>query len=261
MDAPVLRQASYVRHDQARVNRHAVWRVRVEGKDGDVSAHLTGGTFAIMISSYPGINCAGRRLRVASREDVCVAAGQARCLKARRSRLHPAGRAEAGAKATSRANVQLSLLGPVRARRGPAELDVGPRQQRAILALLLVRANQLVTVDGMIALLWDQNPPGSAVNIIHKYIGCIRRLLEPDLQARASGRWLTRHGEAYRLAADEDMSDLIAFRRLVKAARSAHARGRPTAALDLLRQALACGGEPAARTCGSMAATGITSRR
>jgi DNA-binding SARP family transcriptional activator len=143
-------------------------------------------------------------------------------------------------------NVQFSLLGPVRARRGLAELDVGPRQQRAILALLLVRANQLVTVDGMIDLLWDRDPPGSSVNIIHKYIGCIRRLLEPDLAARASGRWLTRHGDAYRLAADEHMSDLIAFRRGVKDARSAHAEGRPSAALDRWLEALglwrgACG--------------------
>jgi DNA-binding SARP family transcriptional activator len=93
---------------------------------------------------------------------------------------------------------------------------------------------------------WGQDPPGSSVNIIHKYIGCIRRLLEPGLEARASGRWLTRHGEAYRLAADESTSDLIAFRRLVKEARSAHAEGRPAAALDLLLEALglwrgACG--------------------
>jgi DNA-binding SARP family transcriptional activator len=143
-------------------------------------------------------------------------------------------------------NVQFSLLGPMRARRGPAELNAGPRQQRAVLALLLVRANQLVTVDDMIELLWEQDPPGSAVNIIHKYIGGIRRLLEPGLAARANGRWLTRHGDAYRLAADENTSDLIAFRRLVKDARSAHAEGRPADALDLLLEALglwrgACG--------------------
>ena len=139
-----------------------------------------------------------------------------------------------------------SLLGPVRARRGRAELDAGPRQQRALLAVLLVRANQLVTVDDMIGLLWDQDPPGSAVNIIHKYIGCIRRLLEPGLAARASGCWLTRHGDAYRLAADENMSDLMAFQRLAKEARSAHADGRPADALDLFLEALglwrgACG--------------------
>jgi hypothetical protein len=53
------------------------------------------------------------------------------------------------------ANVQFSLLGPVRAWRGPAELDLGPNQQRAVLTLLLVRANQLVTTHDLIELLWE----------------------------------------------------------------------------------------------------------
>ena len=146
-------------------------------------------------------------------------------------------------------DVQFSLLGPVRAWRGPAEVDLGPNQQRAIVALLLVRANQFVTTDDLIELLWERNPPDSAINAIHKYIGAIRRLLEPDLKARTSGRWLTRQGGAYRLVADESTSDLIAFRRMVKAARSACADDRPADALDLLMEALglrrgACGQGP-----------------
>jgi DNA-binding SARP family transcriptional activator len=52
-------------------------------------------------------------------------------------------------------DVQFTLLGPVRAWRGLAELDVGPNQQRAVLALLLVRANQVVSIDDMTELLWD----------------------------------------------------------------------------------------------------------
>jgi DNA-binding SARP family transcriptional activator len=135
-------------------------------------------------------------------------------------------------------SVRFSLLGPVRAWRGPAELDLGPSQQRALLALLVIRANQLVSIDDIIDLLWGQDPPGSAVNIIHKYIGSIRRLLEPGLQARASGRWLTRRSGAYRLAIDGTMSDLIAFRRTAKDAWSAHLEGRPADALDLYLEVL-----------------------
>jgi DNA-binding SARP family transcriptional activator len=138
------------------------------------------------------------------------------------------------------------MLGPVRAWRGPVELNLGPNQQRSMLALLLLKANHLVSVDDLIELLWEEQPPASAVNVIHKYIGAIRRLLEPDLEARAAGRWLTRHGPAYRLAVDEDMSDLIFFRRLVRDAGSAFAADQPADALDLLTEALglrrgACG--------------------
>ena len=136
-------------------------------------------------------------------------------------------------------SIKFSVLGPVRAWRGPVELNVGRNQQRAIFALLLIRANQLVPVDDMMELLWEENPPTSAVNVVHKYIGSIRHLLEPGLEARASGRWLTRHGVGYRLAADENMSDLLAFRRKVKDARSVRAANRPADTLDLLLEALA----------------------
>ena len=142
--------------------------------------------------------------------------------------------------------VQFSMLGPIRAWRGPVELNLGSNQQRAILALLLIRANYLVSIDDLTELLWDEKPPASAVNVIHKHIGAIRRALEPDLPARAGGRWLTRHGTAYRLAADADTSDLICFRRLVQDAASAHAANQPAGALKLLTEALglrrgACG--------------------
>jgi DNA-binding SARP family transcriptional activator len=125
------------------------------------------------------------------------------------------------------ARVHFSILGPIRAWRGPVELNLGSNQQRAILALLLIRANHLVSVDDLIELLWEEKPPPSAVNVIHKHIGAIRRLLEPDLAARATGRWLTRHGTAYRLALGADTSDLISFRRMVREAASAQAASQP----------------------------------
>jgi DNA-binding SARP family transcriptional activator len=142
--------------------------------------------------------------------------------------------------------VQFSMLGPIRAWRGPIELNLGSNQQQAILALLLIRANYLVSIDDLAELLWEEQPPASAVNVIHKHIGAIRRLLEPDLAARAGGRWLTRHGTAYRLAAGADTSDLISFRRMVQDAASAYAANQPANALELLTEALglrreACG--------------------
>jgi DNA-binding SARP family transcriptional activator/tetratricopeptide (TPR) repeat protein len=134
--------------------------------------------------------------------------------------------------------VQFSALGPIRAWRGTIELNLGSNQQQAILALLLIRANYLVSIDDLTELLWEERPPASAVNVIHKHIGAIRRLLEPDRAARAGGRWLTRHGTAYRLAADADTSDLISFRRMVQDAASAYAADQPANALELLTEAL-----------------------
>jgi DNA-binding SARP family transcriptional activator len=142
-------------------------------------------------------------------------------------------------------HLRFSVLGPIRGWRGQTELNLGSNQQRAILALLLIRANYLVCIDDLVELLWEDKPPASAVNVIHKHIGAIRRLLEPGLAARAGGRWLTRHGTAYRLAADAGTSDLISFRDMVKQA-AGHAADGPAAALELLTGALglrrgACG--------------------
>ncbi|WP_250005088.1 BTAD domain-containing putative transcriptional regulator [Actinoplanes sp. M2I2] len=117
--------------------------------------------------------------------------------------------------------VRFAVLGPVRAWRGEREVDLGSRQQRLILALLLARAGQPVGLAEFVALLWDERPPRSAVNIVHLHLGGLRRLLEPGLRPRASGRWLTGDASGYRVAVDADNLDLLNFRSLARRARAA----------------------------------------
>ncbi len=74
--------------------------------------------------------------------------------------------------------VRFSVLGPVRVWRDDIEVDAGPKQQRSIMALMLVNADRTATLADLVDLLWEQAPPASAVNVLHKYIGGIRRLTE-----------------------------------------------------------------------------------
>ncbi|MFD0746500.1 BTAD domain-containing putative transcriptional regulator [Phytohabitans flavus] len=83
------------------------------------------------------------------------------------------------------------------------------------------------------------DPPSSATNVVHRYIGALRRLLEPDLPPRASGRWLVRDGAAYRLKVDAEVSDLPRFRDLVRRARKAVEVGDTAAATADYAEALA----------------------
>nr|WTA65713.1 winged helix-turn-helix domain-containing protein [Micromonospora sp. NBC_00855] len=129
-------------------------------------------------------------------------------------------------------------MGPLRLWRGEAELDAGPRQQRGLLALLLARAGQPVSTSDLTGLIWGPDSPASSVNVIHKYVGALRRLLEPDLPPRAAGSYLLRHGNGYRFAAGPETLDLIAFRRHVSAAKSSLGQDRPTEALDHYLNAL-----------------------
>src|SRR5216684_5321174 len=82
--------------------------------------------------------------------------------------------------------VRFTVLGAVRAWRGEAELDLGPPQQRAILALLLARGGQPTSLSELVDLLWRAGPPASAVNIVHRYVGMLRRVVEPGLPPRRS---------------------------------------------------------------------------
>jgi DNA-binding SARP family transcriptional activator len=126
------------------------------------------------------------------------------------------------------------------------ELDAGPRQQAALLAALLVRADQPVSRSELMDLLWDDMPPASALNVIHKYVGALRRVLEPDLSARASGSFLHGRGDGYLFVSRGSGLDLVAFRELVEAARKAGAQERPGESLDRFVEALALWHGPAA---------------
>ncbi|OHV48677.1 transcriptional regulator, SARP family protein [Pseudofrankia sp. BMG5.36] len=129
-------------------------------------------------------------------------------------------------------------MGPLRIWRDGVELDAGPRQQRCVLALLLVRAGRPVSTSDLVSLIWETAPPVSAVNVIHKYVGALRRLLEPDLPPRAAGVYLLRHSTGYRFVANPEMLDLALFRRRVAAAKMSVAEGRPREALDRYVDAL-----------------------
>ncbi|MFI7281919.1 BTAD domain-containing putative transcriptional regulator [Micromonospora chersina] len=131
--------------------------------------------------------------------------------------------------------LSFAVLGPVRAWRGRSEIDLGTRQQRLILALLLARAAGAVSVAELVDLLWPSDPPPSAVNVVHRHVGMLRRRFEPGLPTRAAGSVLVRDGAVYRLRTDGESLDLLRFRRLV--ARAGGGTGQP--AVELYREALA----------------------
>ncbi|MFI5934060.1 BTAD domain-containing putative transcriptional regulator [Actinoplanes sp. NPDC051494] len=137
--------------------------------------------------------------------------------------------------------VHLRILGPLRVIRGDGEVDAGPNQQRCLLALLLAREGHPISMNELIELLWGPSSPPTAVNVIHKYIGVLRRLLEPGLPPRAPGEYLLRHGNGYRFTAGPESLDLVRFRHLVAQA-SAHAgRDEFDEALDRYTEALRLG--------------------
>jgi DNA-binding SARP family transcriptional activator/tetratricopeptide (TPR) repeat protein len=136
------------------------------------------------------------------------------------------------------AAVRFALLGSVRAWRAGSEVELGPPQQRLLLAVLLAGGGRPVSLDELVDVLWEDNPPPSAVNVIHRYVGALRRVFEPELAARATGTWLIRHAATYSLAVTAESADLLELRDLVEQARDerpADAVAKYAAALRLWR--------------------------
>ena len=111
--------------------------------------------------------------------------------------------------------LRLQILGPLRVWRDGVEVDPGPRQQAHLLALLLARQGHQTSISDLIEMMWGQDPPASALNVIHKYVGSLRRLLDPRLPPREPGSHLLRRGNGYVLEAGSDVLDLARFRELV----------------------------------------------
>jgi DNA-binding SARP family transcriptional activator len=146
--------------------------------------------------------------------------------------------------------IRFAVLGPLRAWRADEELDLGPRQQRLLLAVLLVHPDQPVGLGELISALWGENAPASATNVLHRNVGQLRRVLEPDLPLRASGEWLLRDGGGYRLRVDAESSDVPRFRLFAARARTAAARGADTEAVRLFADALRLWRGPCAQGLG-----------
>jgi DNA-binding SARP family transcriptional activator len=140
--------------------------------------------------------------------------------------------------------VDIRLLGPVEVWAAGASLDMGPPQQRAVLAALAVDAGRPVFRDTLLDRIWSGRAPDGAASALYAHINRIRRALAALGTGEEPVR-LARRSSGYALEVDPQEVDLHRFRRLALAARDRH---RPDdervamlrAALDLWR------GEPLA---------------
>ena len=133
--------------------------------------------------------------------------------------------------------LEFRLLGPFEVSSGRRMILSGGGKRRAVLAVLLLSANEAVSVERLIDALWGETPPASAVNLVQGYVSDLRRILEPDRPPRASGqRLVSSHG--YRLVVSEDECDLLRFDALLGKAGAARETGDLSAASWLLSRAL-----------------------
>ncbi|MFD8736688.1 BTAD domain-containing putative transcriptional regulator [Streptomyces sp. NPDC059618] len=135
-------------------------------------------------------------------------------------------------------SVRFAVLGPVRAWRGEREVDVGPPQQRAVLAALLLRRGRPVMLAELLDAVWGEDPPAAAVSVVRTYVSRLRKELEPERDAADAPRLVVSVGDGYLVRIPENALDLGVFEQRVADARRLRAAGDPSAAAELLHAAL-----------------------
>ena len=105
--------------------------------------------------------------------------------------------------------MQIGLLGSVEVRDDAgAIVDVGGRQPRLVLALLLLQPGRSVSVDVLADSIWAGSPPPSAVSTMQSYVSRLRRQLAPfDVALRFDET-------GYSIDVDPDIVDAHRFERL-----------------------------------------------
>ncbi|MET9634517.1 BTAD domain-containing putative transcriptional regulator [Lentzea sp. NPDC006480] len=130
--------------------------------------------------------------------------------------------------------LRIGLLGEVEARVGDLQIVLGPPRQRAVLAILAMRANQAVSRGELIDGVWGDAVPPTVEGSVHTYIHGLRRALS------VAGRdLLTRTGTGYHLVLVPGELDLAVVESQVRHARAVAASGEHSVAADLFGECLA----------------------
>src|SRR5215218_9851744 len=128
------------------------------------------------------------------------------------------------------------ILGPLEVEMGGDTVPLGGPKQRAVLAHLVLRANQLVPAETLLDQIWPEEPPEKVRNVIQTYVSHLRKALGHDR--------IESHGPGYRLRLDPSELDAARFDALMRDAKKSLPLD-PNVAVATLEDALALWRGPA----------------
>ena len=133
--------------------------------------------------------------------------------------------------------MEFRILGPLEVRHEGRPLRIGGAKERALLVLLLLHADEPVSVDRLIDELWGESPPTTARKSLQVRVAVLRRALRGDV--------LITRGDAYLIRLQPDQLDLRRFEQMLADGSDALAAGDAHVAITVLREALALWRGPA----------------
>ncbi len=136
--------------------------------------------------------------------------------------------------------VDFRILGPLEVATNAETARLGGRKQRGVLALLLLRANEVVPVERLADELYGGRPPPTAAAQVRDHVSQLRKLLGAE-----AGSLLETRSPGYVLHVDDAQLDAARFEHLLEAATADLAGAEDARAAARLREALALWRGPA----------------
>jgi DNA-binding SARP family transcriptional activator len=134
--------------------------------------------------------------------------------------------------------LRFGVLGPLRVWRDETVVDLGPVQQRVVLAVLTLQAGRPVGRQQVINAVWGEAAPRNAVNLVQRHVSGLRRALEPERPGHAPSGLLVWTETGYLLTLPKGALDLEVFESELSRARAARAAGQLREAAEALHSAL-----------------------
>ena len=107
------------------------------------------------------------------------------------------------------------MLGPLEVAGPDGRVRIGGAKERLVLALLALRAGEVVSRDALVDALWGDDPPATAVKTLQGYVARVRRALE----AAGMADVLATREPGYVLSVPTDSIDVTGFERHATAGR------------------------------------------
>lgn len=127
---------------------------------------------------------------------------------------------ESDARAPAGGPVDVRLLGEFRVVRDGGSIDPGGSVPRTLLGVLALSVGTVVQRDRLVDAAWGEDPPSSAIATLQSHMSRLRRLLEPDRDARDPSL-IVGEARGYRLEVAATTTDVGRFRLAVRKAQSA----------------------------------------
>jgi YVTN family beta-propeller protein len=125
--------------------------------------------------------------------------------------------------------MEFRILGPLEVSEDGDPVALQGSKPRALLAALLLRANEAVPTGALIDALWGDRPPDTVAKVVQTYVSQLRKALGPALETRPG---------AYLLRVEPGALDLDVFERRAAEGRRALAEGNAERAAGKLDEAL-----------------------